>query len=90
MNSTPSSIIPPYSLSTDITTTVDHLQQLLASSSKERERLARENEALRREVDRLRRNQQQQSILKKPSLESPIQQQPEKPIVAPEAQDNKQ
>ncbi|GAA5805003.1 hypothetical protein HPULCUR_010516 [Helicostylum pulchrum] len=90
VNSTPSSIIPPYSLSTDITTTVDHLQQLLASSSKERERLARENEALRREVDRLRRNQQQQSILKKPSLESPIHQQPEKPIVAPEAQDNKQ
>ncbi|KAG2234608.1 hypothetical protein INT48_003416 [Thamnidium elegans] len=75
VNSTPSSLIPPYSLSTDITTTVDHLQQLLASSSKERERLARENEALRRE---------------KPSLESPIYQQPEKLIVAPEAQDNKQ
>lgn len=86
-STTSSSSLPSSSLSTDITSTVEHLQQLLLYSSKERERLARENEALRREVDRLRRGQ---SILKKPSLESPINQQHEqtRPLVAPEAQDN--
>ncbi|GAN00619.1 Ser/Thr protein kinase [Mucor ambiguus] len=77
----------PGPLSTDINNTIEHLQQLLLLSSKEKERLARENESLKREVERLRRNQQQtppssaqqpsqpqqqQSILmKKPSIDSP-------------------
>lgn len=81
---TSTSSLPSTTLSTDITSTVEHLQQLLLYSSKERERLARENEALRREVDRLRRSQ-----MKKPSSDSPVQEQP-KSLVAPEAQDNKQ
>ncbi|CEP14946.1 hypothetical protein [Parasitella parasitica] len=89
----------PLSLSADINSTVEHLQQLLLLSSKEKERLARENESLKREVERLRRNQQtpttnqqqahsQQSILmRKPSIESPssYQQSEKTSIVAPEA-----
>ncbi|KAG2196383.1 hypothetical protein INT47_012887 [Mucor saturninus] len=77
-----SSSLPSAVLSTDITSTVEHLQQLLLYSSKERERLARENEGLRRELDRLRKSQ-----IKKPSSnDSPVQE--PKPLVAPEAQDN--
>lgn len=49
----------PVSLSTDINNTIEHLQQLLLLSSKEKEKLARENESLKREVERLRRSQQQ-------------------------------
>ncbi|KAI9497652.1 kinase-like domain-containing protein [Zychaea mexicana] len=37
--------------------TVEHLQQLLSASLRERDRLSRENDALKREVDRLRRHQ---------------------------------
>ncbi|KAI8141504.1 kinase-like domain-containing protein [Fennellomyces sp. T-0311] len=37
---------------------VDHLQQTLANSLRERERLARENESLKRELERLKRQQQ--------------------------------
>lgn len=74
-------------LTTDINNTIEHLQQLLLLSSREKERLARENESLKREVERLRKSQQppnqqqsqqpqqpqqQQSILlKKPSIEFP-------------------
>lgn len=78
----------PSSLTSDINATIEHLQQLLLSSSKEKERLAKENEELRKEVDRLKKNQQQQgSLLKKPSIEpSQYQQQSEKTSsVAPEA-----
>jgi cell shape-determining protein MreC len=38
---------------------MEHLQQLLINSSKEREKLIRENEALRKEIEQLKRNQQQ-------------------------------
>jgi hypothetical protein len=60
------------------------------SSSKEKERLAKENEELRKEVDRLKKSQQQQqqgSLLKKPSIEpSQYDQQSEKTSsIAPEA-----
>ncbi|CAO3631555.1 unnamed protein product [Mucor fragilis] len=86
----------PVSLSADINNTIEHLQQLLLLSSKEKERLARENESLKREVERLRRSQQpssaqqpsQQSILmKKPSIDSPssYQQSEKTSLVAPEA-----
>ncbi|KAG1377366.1 hypothetical protein G6F61_006795 [Rhizopus arrhizus] len=44
-------------ISTDINSTIDHLQQLLLSSSKEREKLIQENEALKKEIERLKKNQ---------------------------------
>ena len=44
-------------ISTDINSTIDHLQQLLLCSSKEREKLIQENEALKKEVERLKKNQ---------------------------------
>ncbi|KAL9548733.1 hypothetical protein MBANPS3_005550 [Mucor bainieri] len=65
----------PVSLSTDINNTIEHLQQLLLLSSKEKERLARENESLKREVERLRRNQPLPSSAQQPS--QPQQQQPQ-------------
>ncbi|OBZ88296.1 Serine/threonine-protein kinase fray2 [Choanephora cucurbitarum] len=64
-------IRPPHSahLNMDIHATIEHLQQLLLASSKDKERLQRENDSLRRELDRLRKNPQQ-GILKKPSIDA--------------------
>ena len=72
---------PSLPLTTDINNTIEHLQQLLLLSSKEKERLARENESLKKEVERLRRSQpsnQQQSQPQQPQqLQQP--QQPQQP-----------
>lgn len=45
------------SLSQDISSTIEHLQELLLTSNKEKERLARENEAMKKEIERLKRQQ---------------------------------
>ncbi|KAI8352899.1 kinase-like domain-containing protein [Blakeslea trispora] len=65
----PSSTSSSAHLNTDINATIEHLQQLLLISSKDKERLQRENDSLRRELDRLRKNPQQ-GILKKPSIDA--------------------
>ncbi|KAI8875167.1 kinase-like protein [Backusella circina FSU 941] len=54
--------IPNNTLSSDINGTIEHLQLLVITSFKEKDKLTRENEALRREVERLRRNQSNGNI----------------------------
>lgn len=49
--------IPNNTLHSDINGTIEHLQQLVMTSFKEKDKLARENEALRREIERLRKSQ---------------------------------
>lgn len=71
------------SLTSNINAAIEHLQHLLLNSSKEKDKLAKENEELRKEVDRLKKTQQQGGLLKEPSL---YHQQSEKTSsVAPEA-----
>ncbi|KAI8077446.1 kinase-like domain-containing protein [Thamnidium elegans] len=54
----------PTTIQNKITSTMDHLQQLLTTSSRDKERLLKENEALKKEIERLRKLQLSPSILK--------------------------
>ncbi|KAI9346667.1 kinase-like domain-containing protein [Pilaira anomala] len=47
----------PMAVGNEIASTMDHLQQLLSDSNREKERLLQENEGLKREIDRLRKLQ---------------------------------